>query len=293
MDFPSEWTGKNFSDCDKIRPMNLSKITRNVFRGDTPRADQYDFCETWVYAWSSIWVFEWLPPKDRHQPPLNILWLPMFDNPVFPIPVKLLMRDVQAALETIRGRNIYVHCAMCRHRGVVTGVDEFLSKPQRQTDHANHFRIWYTFPMPLRILLLLALTLVILLAACQPFYLTTTPAVPMAPSIDTPQPSVIGSPTLEPTLITIEEPTLTLVSMETPNLNATLEHSRTPLPTSTPLPAALFLDPADWHHWPVIPIVPEYARQIYYARTNLWQRPSRLFSFWRLPVRAERLPRHL
>jgi hypothetical protein len=42
MDFPSEWTGKNFSDCDKIRPMNLSKITRNVFRGDTPRADQYD-----------------------------------------------------------------------------------------------------------------------------------------------------------------------------------------------------------------------------------------------------------
>lgn len=214
-------------------------------------------CETWVYAWSSIWVFEWLPPKDRHQPPLNILWLPMFDNPVFPIPVKLLMRDVQAALETIRGRNIYVHCAMCRHRGVVTGVDEFLSKPQRQPDHANHFRIWYTFPMPLRILLLLALTLAILLAACQPFFLTTTPAVPMAPSIDTPQPSVIGSPTLEPTLITIAEPTLTPVSMETPNLNATLEHSR------TPLPAALFLDPADWHHWPVIPIVPEYARQIY------------------------------
>ncbi len=33
--------------------------------------------------------------------------------------------------------------------------------------------------------------------------------------------------------------------------------------TSTPLSAALGLDPAAWHSWPVLPIVPENARQIY------------------------------
>ncbi len=127
--------------------------------------------------------------------------------------------------------------------------------------------------MPLRISLLIALTLAILLAACQPFLLTTTPGVLNAPSIDMPQTSVINSPTLEPTRITIEEPTTTPLSMKPPSLNVTLENSITPLPTTTRLPAAIFLDPADWHHWPVIPIVPQFTRLIYILGQTLGNDP--------------------
>jgi hypothetical protein len=142
-------------------------------------------------------------------------------------------------------------------------ADDARSKPKRQPDPANHFRIWYTFPMRLRISLLLAFTFAFFLAACRPFLLTATPAVLMAPYNDSPQPSDMNSPTLELAPITIEHPTPASLSDETRTHNAAAEHSTTPLPPITPLPAALSLDPADWHHWPVIPIVPEFARQIY------------------------------
>ena len=64
-------------------------------------------------------------------------------------------------------------------------------------------------------------------------------------------------------MTTAEEPTLTLTLTETPTPIATIEPSLTPVPTVTPLPTALSLDPTNWHQWPVIPIIPEYARQIY------------------------------
>ena len=36
-----------------------------------------------------------------------------------------------------------------------------------------------------------------------------------------------------------------------------------PLPTPTQPPTALFLDPANWHDWPVIPTISDYIRQVY------------------------------
>jgi hypothetical protein len=117
--------------------------------------------------------------------------------------------------------------------------------------------------MPSRIPLPLVLAIVVLLAACQPYFLSVPAAAPMVLSTDTQVPSVTASPTPELVQITIEESVLAPVLTETPIPIATLEQSLIPMPTATPLPAALFLDPADWHHWPVIPIVPEYARLIY------------------------------
>jgi protein-tyrosine phosphatase len=103
--------------------MNFSQITDNLYIGDTPRADEYGSLRDLGVRLVINMRFDWLPPKDRHQPPLNILWLPTLDNPVFPIPVRFLMRGVHVALETIReGGKVYVHCARGRHRGVAMGA---------------------------------------------------------------------------------------------------------------------------------------------------------------------------
>jgi hypothetical protein len=53
----------------------------------------------------------------------------------------------------------------------------------------------------------------------------------------------------------------------------TLEPTITPTPTITPLPAALSLDPANWHDWPLIPIVPEHARDIYLLGQSMGNDP--------------------
>jgi len=121
--------------------------------------------------------------------------------------------------------------------------------------------------MPPRTPTPLVLTLVVILAACQPFFLSSSPAAPTALPSDTPLPSPTASLTPEPALSTLAEPTLApslpTTQTETQPPAPTLESSPTPTSAATPLPAALSLDPADWHHWPVLPIVPEYARQIY------------------------------
>ena len=53
----------------------------------------------------------------------------------------------------------------------------------------------------------------------------------------------------------------------------------TSAPTATPLPAAISLDPADWQTWPVLPIVPENARQIYLLGQSLGNDPHALSVF--------------
>jgi hypothetical protein len=49
--------------------------------------------------------------------------------------------------------------------------------------------------------------------------------------------------------------------------------SATPDPETTPLPASLGLDPAGWHDWPVVSVVPENARQIYLRGQSLGNDP--------------------
>ena len=63
------------------------------------------------------------PYKDPHPTPLHLLWLPTFDSPLVPIPIKHLHRGVNAALETIHnGGKVYTHCAGGVHRGVTMGA---------------------------------------------------------------------------------------------------------------------------------------------------------------------------
>jgi hypothetical protein len=95
------------------------------------------------------------------------------------------------------------------------------------------------------------------LASCAPAALATAPAA---------QHTSTFTPFLPPTetaFLTATEipPTASLTDGPTPFETATSTPVRTA--TATPLPGELDLDPADWHNWPIIPIVPEKARLIY------------------------------
>jgi hypothetical protein len=101
----------------------------------------------------------------------------------------------------------------------------------------------------------LAFVLLFLLTACQP----AIPAIliPAAVSLPTQylQPTLPSSPTIQ--LSSTSVPTGTSLPGKTPIPSVTFT------PSPGPLPASLNLDPAKWKSWPVIPAVPEHARQIY------------------------------
>lgn len=90
---------------------------------------------------------------------------------------------------------------------------------------------------------------------------TTTLFVPATETIPPPIPSTLTSTVIPDPPADAPAPVETAAS--------------TPVPTAaaTPLPAELNLDPADWHNWPVIPIVPEKARLIYQLGQTLGNDP--------------------
>lgn len=100
-----------------------------------------------------------------------------------------------------------------------------------------------------------ALLLVLLLTACQPLFL----AVPLPTEVS------LSSQSLQPSLTASSTPlpAFTPTAEETPHLSRTPGPSPSLTPGPTALPASLGLDPADWESWPVLPVVPQRARQIY------------------------------
>lgn len=103
--------------------MNFSTITDDLFIGTTPSSNEYKHLrDLGVKLVINMRVERW-PHKDPHPTPLQLLWLPTFDSPLVPIPVRALHRGAKAALETIRnGGKVYAHCAGGVHRGVTMGT---------------------------------------------------------------------------------------------------------------------------------------------------------------------------
>jgi hypothetical protein len=124
--------------------------------------------------------------------------------------------------------------------------------------------------MPRRTPPRLVLTLAIILAACQPFFSTAPTAIPTVSPGQTP---VTTTPLAPSENRDYHAGTGTTSLTESPSPAETIEPSLPPTPTATPLPTALSLDPENWQHWPVIPIVPEYARQIYLLGQSLGNDP--------------------
>jgi hypothetical protein len=103
--------------------MNFSTITPELFIGETPSPFDYDLLRELGVRLVINMRIEKRPAFDWHTPPINFLWLPTIDTPGLVIPIRFLIKGVQAALETIRtGGKVYAHCHKGRHRGVAMGA---------------------------------------------------------------------------------------------------------------------------------------------------------------------------
>jgi protein-tyrosine phosphatase len=103
--------------------MDFSPITDNLIIGTTPSSNDYDRLRELGVGLIINMRVEYRPRKDSFTPPLRLLWLPTFDSPLIPIPIKSLVRGAVAALETIQnGGKVYAHCAGGVHRGVTMGA---------------------------------------------------------------------------------------------------------------------------------------------------------------------------
>lgn len=103
--------------------MNFSSITDDLFIGTTPSSKDYDHLRGLGIKLIINMRVERRPHKDPHPTPLRLLWLPTFDSPLVPIPLKALHHGTHAALETIQsGGKVFAHCAGGVHRGVTMGA---------------------------------------------------------------------------------------------------------------------------------------------------------------------------
>ena len=65
---------------------------------------------------SMIWF---RPVSELMRPPFKVVRLPTVDNPLFPLPLWMLRRGVEAALPVMsRGGRVLVYCRAGRHRSV-------------------------------------------------------------------------------------------------------------------------------------------------------------------------------
>jgi protein-tyrosine phosphatase len=99
--------------------VNFSAITDSLYVGTAPHPEDYDTLrELGVKLVLNMRIHRW-PYLDRHHPPIRNLWLPTFDFPLLPIPLKTLRRGVIAALEVLgAGDKVYTHCTGGVHRSV-------------------------------------------------------------------------------------------------------------------------------------------------------------------------------
>jgi protein tyrosine phosphatase (PTP) superfamily phosphohydrolase (DUF442 family) len=103
--------------------MNYSAITDDLYIGTTPSTGDYDLLRGLGIRLVLNMRIERSPHRDAHPTPIELLWLPTFDSPLIPIPIKALHRGAKAALKTIRnGGRVFAHCAYGAHRGVTMGA---------------------------------------------------------------------------------------------------------------------------------------------------------------------------
>jgi protein tyrosine phosphatase (PTP) superfamily phosphohydrolase (DUF442 family) len=103
--------------------MDYTKITENLYIGRTPAKKDYSLLHE-LGVKLVINMRLGLPPKrDPHSPPVQSLWLPTIDSPIFPIPMRMLQVGVKEAIKVIEnGGIVYTHCSRGRHRGPAMGA---------------------------------------------------------------------------------------------------------------------------------------------------------------------------
>lgn len=97
---------------------DVSEITDYLYISAWPRGDHAE--EIRALNVRLILSMHWIRPSSLlGHPPVRLLWLPTFDNPLAPMPIATLERGVHAALPVIaEGYRVLVHCRAGVHRSV-------------------------------------------------------------------------------------------------------------------------------------------------------------------------------
>jgi protein-tyrosine phosphatase len=111
--------------------MELSEITSLLYVGTTPGRKDYVTLRSLGIELVINMRIERPPAPDLHLPPMTTLWLPVFDSPFIPIPVHMLQRGVEAALQVMaQEKKVYAHCAAGAHRSVALAACILISLGQ-------------------------------------------------------------------------------------------------------------------------------------------------------------------
>jgi hypothetical protein len=97
---------------------DVSAITDYLYISAWPRGDHAE--EIRALNVRLILSMHWIKPSSLlGHPPVRLLWLPTFDNPLMPMPIATLTRGVHAAMPVIaEGYRVLVHCRAGVHRSV-------------------------------------------------------------------------------------------------------------------------------------------------------------------------------
>ena len=96
--------------------MDYSKINKYLYVGRTPPKKGYTTLQELGIRLIINMRVEYPPPRSA---PIPTLWLPSADHPLIWVPIRLIKRGVDAALEVIKnGGKVYVHCHGGVHRAV-------------------------------------------------------------------------------------------------------------------------------------------------------------------------------
>jgi hypothetical protein len=131
---------------------DLSEITDYLYISAWPRGDHAE--EIRLLNVRLILSMHWIrPSRLLGHPPVRLLWLPTFDQPLAPMPISILQRGVEAALPVIaQGYRVLVHCRAGVHRSVAMAccvligmgqsADEAMQLVRQQRPVADP-HVWY------------------------------------------------------------------------------------------------------------------------------------------------------